>query len=67
MHKILAKTVRSKHTQSELVIVSLHFAEELESIKTDFDPESDTQLKACNQVRISDDDPQENYIVATIF
>ncbi len=45
MHKILAKVVRNKRTQSELFLVSLHFAEEVESIKTDFGPELDTQLK----------------------
>jgi hypothetical protein len=45
MHKILVKAARSKHTKSELFHVSLHFAEELESIKTNFGPESDTQLK----------------------
>jgi len=45
MHKILAKDVRSKHIESELLLVSLHFAEELECIKTDFGPELDTQLK----------------------
>ena len=45
MHKILAKVARSKHTESELFLVSLHFDEELESIKIDFGPELDTQLK----------------------
>jgi hypothetical protein len=45
MQKILAKTARNKHTESELLLVSLHFSEELESIKTDFGPELDTQLK----------------------
>jgi hypothetical protein len=45
MHKILAKVGRSKHTESELFLVSLHFPEELESIKTYFVPELDTQLK----------------------
>jgi hypothetical protein len=45
MHKILAKAARGKHAKSELFLVSLHFAEELESIKTDFGPELDTQLK----------------------
>jgi hypothetical protein len=36
MHKILTKAARNKHTASELFLVSLHFTEELESIKTDF-------------------------------
>jgi hypothetical protein len=45
MQKILAKAVRNKHTESELFLVSLHFSEELESIKTDFGPEFDIQLK----------------------
>ena len=45
MHKILAKVARSKHTESELFLVSLHFSEQLESIKTDFGPELDTRLK----------------------
>jgi hypothetical protein len=44
MQKILAKAARNKHTESELFLVSLHFFEESESIKTDFDPELDTQL-----------------------
>jgi hypothetical protein len=42
MHTILAKAPRSKHKKSELFLVSLHFAEELEYIKTYFDPELDT-------------------------
>jgi hypothetical protein len=45
MHKILAKAARSKHRESELFLVSLHFVEELESVKIDFGPELDTQLK----------------------
>ena len=45
MQKILVKVARNKHTKSELFLVSLHFCEELESIKTDFVPELDTQLK----------------------
>jgi len=45
MHKILAKVARNKLTESELLLVSLRFAEELESIKTDFGPELDMQLK----------------------
>ena len=36
MHKILTKVARSKHTESELFLVSLYFAGELEYIKTDF-------------------------------
>ena len=32
MHKILAKAARNKQTKSESFLVSLHFAEELESI-----------------------------------
>jgi hypothetical protein len=45
MHKILAKAARNKHTKSELFLLSLHFAKELESIKIDFAPELDTRLK----------------------
>ena len=45
MHKILAKAARSKPTKNEFFLVSLHFAEEFESIKTNFGPELDTQLK----------------------
>ena len=45
MHKILAKVARSKHTESELFLVSLYFVEELESIKTDIGPKLDMQLK----------------------
>jgi len=45
MHKIAAKAARSKHTESELFLVSLQFAEELESVETDFGLKSDTQLK----------------------
>jgi hypothetical protein len=45
MQKIFAKAACSKHTESELFLVSLHFSEELESIKTDFGPELDAQLK----------------------
>ena len=42
---MLAKAARYKQTESELLVVSLHFAEELESIKTDIGLELDTQLK----------------------
>ena len=46
MHKELTKAARDKHTnKSELFRGSLHFVEELESIKTDFGPELDIQLK----------------------
>ena len=45
MQKILAKVVRNKHTESELCLVSIRFAEELEYIKTKFGPELDTQFK----------------------
>jgi hypothetical protein len=41
MQKKIAKAARNKHTQSELFLVSRHFAEELESIKTDFGPKMD--------------------------
>jgi hypothetical protein len=44
MQKIFAKVARNKHTKSELFLVSLHFSKELESIKTDFGPELNTQL-----------------------
>ena len=33
IQKILAKVARNKYTESELFLVSLHFSEELESIK----------------------------------
>ena len=42
---MLAEAARNTHTESELFLVSLHFSEELESIKTDFVPELDIQLK----------------------
>ena len=45
MQKKLAKVARNKHTESELFLVSLHFSEELESTKTDFGSELDTELK----------------------
>ena len=46
MQKILTKAARNKHIESELFLVSpLHLTEELESIKTDFGPELDTQLR----------------------
>jgi len=45
IQKILAKDARNKHTERGLFLVSLHFAEEMGSIKTDFGPELDTQLK----------------------
>ena len=38
MKKIVVKAARNKHTENELFLVSLHFVEELESIKTDFGP-----------------------------
>ena len=44
MQQILAKR-SNKRTKSDLFLVSLHFAEDLESIKMDFGSESDTQLK----------------------
>ena len=45
MQKILAKAARNKSTKTELFIVSLDFAEELESTKADFGPKLDTQFK----------------------
>ncbi len=42
MQKKLAKVARNTHTENELLLVSLHFFEELESIKTDFGSEFDT-------------------------
>ena len=44
MHKVLRKAARDKHIESELLLVSLHFTEELESIKTEYGPELDTRL-----------------------
>jgi len=43
--KFLTKAARNKHNQYELFLVSLHFAEELETFKTDFGSELDTKLK----------------------
>jgi hypothetical protein len=41
----IAKAARNKQIESELFLVSLHFAEESESIKTNFGPELDIHLK----------------------
>jgi len=45
MQKILTKAVRNKHNDCELFLVSLHFDEELQTIKTDFGSELDAKLK----------------------
>jgi len=45
MQKILAIVARNKHTDSELFLVSLHFAKELKYIKTDFGPKLDIPHK----------------------
>ena len=45
MQKFLAKVARNKRTKSGLFRVSLHFAEELEYIKTGFGSKLDTQLE----------------------
>ena len=45
MQKILTKAARNKHIECELFLVSLHFAEELLTIKTVFGSELDTKLK----------------------
>jgi hypothetical protein len=45
MQKILTKAARNKRNECEIFLVSLHFNEELQSIKTDFGPELATQLK----------------------
>jgi hypothetical protein len=45
MQKILTKAARNKHNECEPFLVSLHSNEELQSIKTDFGSELDTQLK----------------------
>jgi hypothetical protein len=45
IQEILAKSARNKRTESELFLVPLNFAEALESIKTNFGTELDTQLK----------------------
>jgi hypothetical protein len=45
MQKTLATVARNKHTNSGLFSLSLDFAEELESIETNFGPELDIQLK----------------------
>jgi hypothetical protein len=43
--KILTKSARNKHHECELFLVSFHFNEELQLIKTDFGSELDTKLK----------------------
>jgi len=45
MQKFLTKATRNKHNECELFQVSLHFAEELQTIKTDLSSELDTKLK----------------------
>ena len=45
MQKILTKAVRNKHNECKLFLVSLHFDEELQTIKTSFVSELDTMLK----------------------
>jgi hypothetical protein len=45
MQKILTKAARNKHNECELFLVSLHFHEELQTIKTDFGSELDIELK----------------------
>ena len=45
IQNFFTKAARNKHTESELLLVSLHFYEESESIKTDFGLELDIQLK----------------------
>jgi hypothetical protein len=45
MQQILEKAARNKRTEAELFLALLLFAEELESIITDFGFELDTQLK----------------------
>ena len=42
VQKILTKASRNKRNECELVLVSLHFNEELKSMKTDFGPELHT-------------------------
>ncbi len=45
IQQILAKAARNKRTKSDVFLVSLHFDEELESIKTYFGSEFDKQLE----------------------
>jgi hypothetical protein len=45
MQNFVAKAARNKHTESELFLVYIHFAKELESIKTEFGPILDIPLK----------------------
>jgi len=45
MQEILSKAARNRHNECELFQVSLHLNEELQSIKTDFGPKLDNQLK----------------------
>ena len=45
IQKILIKAARNKHNEYELFLVSLHFNEELQSLKTDFGSKLDNKLK----------------------
>ena len=45
MQKILTRTTCNKRNECDLFSKSLHFAEELETIQTDFGLEFDAQLK----------------------
>ena len=45
MQKISTKAARNKHNECELFLVSLLFAKELQTIKTDFGSELNTKLK----------------------
>ena len=45
MQKFLTKATRNKHNECELFQVSLHFAEELQTIKTEFGSELDNKFK----------------------
>jgi hypothetical protein len=45
MQKMLTRTTCNKRNECDLFSKSLHFAEELETIQTDFGLEFDAQLK----------------------
>ena len=45
MDQIIVKQARNKKNPSDVILISLHFAEDLASIKSDFGEHSDQQLK----------------------
>jgi hypothetical protein len=45
MKQIIVKQARNKKNPSDVIIISLHFAEDLASVKRDFGDQFDQQLK----------------------